>query len=339
MTYKRKSIALLFCGGSSLDPRDRRGDSVSRETDMAKWMERIGEIQMIAQVDPHFVFGGAGAEVGPAQWTKLSTRIAALYPRYDGFLVLHSPETINATSAALSFALQNLDKPVVLTGSFVPSKDERRIPSTAGTSRREAADVRTNLMNALQVAVSGLDEVAVVFGSRIYRGTQLVKNSPGSAQPFASFDGRLLGKIDFGIQLGTGVRPRSRRGFRSFPSFDPQILRIDYRPGIPVPPLDQVSRSVHGVILVVWESLLLPATLLRVLEKFRATGIPVAVAVPHAVRVPASTSDLVMSGLSPTTAVVKFLWARGQTASLRKLRELLARDIAGEFAPAVGGPI
>ena len=79
------------------------------------------------------------SEMGPDSWMKIVHVIAEHYHDYDGFVVLHGTDTMAFTASALSFMLENLSKPVVLTGSQLP----------IGMLR---TDGKENLITAIEIA-------------------------------------------------------------------------------------------------------------------------------------------------------------------------------------------
>src|SRR5690625_6605282 len=60
------------------------------------------------------------SDMGPAEWSQIAADIAANYDRFDGFVVLHGTDTMAYTASALSFMLDGLAKPVILTGAQIP---------------------------------------------------------------------------------------------------------------------------------------------------------------------------------------------------------------------------
>ena len=86
------------------------------------------------------------SDIMPKQWMELSDTIINEYDNYDAFIVTHGTNTMGYTSAAISFALPNLDKPVIITGSQVPAG----MPGSDGI---------TNLENSLRVAVLNYRDV------------------------------------------------------------------------------------------------------------------------------------------------------------------------------------
>ena len=95
------------------------------------------------------------------------------YERYDGFVILHGTDTITYTASALSFMLQNLGKPVILTGSQLP----------VGVIR---TDARRNLITSIEIASSDriIPEVCIYFSNQLYRGNRAEKYTSVSLMLF-----------------------------------------------------------------------------------------------------------------------------------------------------------
>ena len=108
------------------------------------------------------------------EWNRIGEVICREYPRFDGFVVLHGTDTMAYTAAALSFMLEGLDKPVVLTGSQIPLC-------------RVRSDGWDNLAAALLIAGEGVArEVSLYFGGRLLRGNRAAKLSADGLQAFDS---------------------------------------------------------------------------------------------------------------------------------------------------------
>lgn len=104
----------------------------------------------------------------PAVWVELAQIIAQNYGQYDSFVILHGTDTMSYTASALSFMLENLNKPVILTGAQLP----------IGVAR---SDARENFITALEIAAAQQDsrpivpEVCVYFNSMLLRGNRSKK--------------------------------------------------------------------------------------------------------------------------------------------------------------------
>ena len=122
------------------------------------------------------------SDVNPAMWAKLATMIYDEYDNYDGFVVLHGTDTMAYTASALSFMLENLNKPIVLTGSQLPM----------GVLR---TDARENLLTAIEIAAACdeegdaiVPEVTVFFEDKLFRGNRTTKMSADRFSAFESFN-------------------------------------------------------------------------------------------------------------------------------------------------------
>ena len=129
------------------------------------------------------------SNITPEVWIELADHIYHSYDEYDAFVITHGTNTLGYTSAALSFALSNPGKPIVVTGSQVPSG----VPGS---------DALLNLQNAIRVAtwsdpLNGrtFNGVTVVFGSRILTGTRVKKDTEFAYDAFKSFGVSQLGSI------------------------------------------------------------------------------------------------------------------------------------------------
>src|SRR3989339_2021422 len=103
------------------------------------------------------------SNINPEAWIQLTAIIEENYSKYDGFVILHGTDTMAYTASALSYMFENLDKPIILTGSQLP----------IGTIR---TDGKENLITSMEIAAykengkSKVPEVCIYFDFRLYRG-------------------------------------------------------------------------------------------------------------------------------------------------------------------------
>ncbi len=108
------------------------------------------------------------------EWNIIVGEIEKRYDDYDGFVVLHGTDTMAYTASALSFMLENLNKPVILTGSQIPFCEIR-------------SDARDNLIASLMIAAEGrVSEVCLYFGGKLLRGNRATKYSADGLEAFKS---------------------------------------------------------------------------------------------------------------------------------------------------------
>ncbi len=133
------------------------------------------------EIDTHcFAKPVDSSEINSEHWIQIADVIESNYDQYDGFVILHGSDTMSYTASALSFMLEGLSKPVLLTGSQLP----------IGTIR---TDGKENIITALQIAcdkdASGkprIQEVAIYFEYYLYRGNRSTKDSANLFKAFRS---------------------------------------------------------------------------------------------------------------------------------------------------------
>lgn len=114
------------------------------------------------------------SDMTPDDWQTIARDIRDNYHRYDGFVILHGTDTMAFTAAALSFMLENLSKPVIVTGSQIPLEALR-------------SDGQTNLLNALYLAAHyPVNEVSLFFSNKMFRGNRSTKAHADGFDAFAS---------------------------------------------------------------------------------------------------------------------------------------------------------
>lgn len=152
------------------------------------------------------------SNINPSHWDEIASSIADNYERYDGFVVLHGTDTMAYTASALSFMLENLRKPVIITGSQLPIGEVR-------------TDGEENLITAIQIAAARaadgqpmVQEVAILFEDYLWRGNRSTKMSADYFNAFKSNNYPYLAKI------GLGIHFREEMLWREAPSDEP--LRV-----------------------------------------------------------------------------------------------------------------
>lgn len=115
----------------------------------------------------------------PKDWLNIAQIIFDNYSKHDGFVVLHGSDTMAYTASALSFLLENLSKPVILTGSQLPIGEVR-------------TDAKENLLTAVEIAATKkngkavVPEVAIYFEYDLYRGNRATKSNAEDFEAFTS---------------------------------------------------------------------------------------------------------------------------------------------------------
>ncbi len=180
---KIKSVLLIFTGGTISMTQDKDTGAL-RPADMKQFQEYMPElfhsgirVDMLP-FDPLI----DSSDMNPPIWSKLANLIYDNYERYDGFVITHGTDTMAYTASALSFMLENLGKPVILTGSQLP----------IGVLR---SDAKENLLTAIEIAAEQdeegnavVPEVCIFFEARLYRGNRCTKKNSEHFAAFKSYN-------------------------------------------------------------------------------------------------------------------------------------------------------
>ncbi|MDO6678859.1 asparaginase [Shewanella sp. 4_MG-2023] len=151
------------------------------------------------------------SNMAPPDWQRIANDIKVNYHNYDGFVILHGTDTMAYTASALSFMLQGLSKPVIVTGSQIPLAQLR-------------SDGQTNLLNSLYIAANyPVAEVCLFFNNKLFRGNRSTKAHADGFDAFAS--------PNFPILLEAGIKINLRAGKITEPTTKPlEVINISPQP-------------------------------------------------------------------------------------------------------------
>ena len=166
------------------------------------------------------------SNVTPSFWVKLATVIEENYEKYDGFVVLHGTDTMSYSASMLSFMLENLNKPVIFTGSQLPM----------GVVR---TDGRDNFINAIEIAAARMveepmvPEVAIYFENKLLRGNRTSKYNAENFNAFLSGNYPPLAEVGVHIKYRTDhiLKPAPQK-LKVHKELDNSVLILKLFPGI-----------------------------------------------------------------------------------------------------------
>ncbi len=167
------------------------------------------------------------SDMQPEKWVQIVEVIERNYDDYCGFVILHGTDTMAYTASALSFMIENLTKPVVLTGSQLPIGKLR-------------TDGKENLITSIEVAAAYNDgkpivpEVCIYFSGKLLRGNRATKINAEGFAAFDSFNYPHLG--DAGINICYHVQNILKPNFNKPVVFhkktDPNVIVFSLFPGV-----------------------------------------------------------------------------------------------------------
>lgn len=312
-TSSRKSVAILFLGGATIDERNRLGDTVTKAAHVKPWLRAMSEMDIIAETEGVFIASGIDT-IGIPEWKSAGESIKDLYDEVDGFVVVHQLETLPAAAVALTLMLQNLGKPVVLCGSPLLGAEEKKNGRQAVKS---AADfgAKASFINAVQVAVSDIAGVVVVYGSHIYRGATLVG-------PMNNVQGDILGKIDFGIRFFGQPSKRVERVLKLQSTFETKVAVAEYLPGVDLRHLLHLPRGTRALFIASPDGAGVFGGVIEQLRGSLPSQTPIVVY--SGTNISNISGTFNVPGSSRSAALLRLMWALGQTADPKKLKKLLS---------------
>ncbi len=166
------------------------------------------------------------SNINPDHWVQLAEVIEENYEAYDGFVILHGSDTMSYTASALSFMLENLNKPVIFTGSQLP----------LGVLR---TDGRENFITAIELAAAEEDntplvpEVAIYFENKLMRANRTFKYNSENFNAFVSPNYELLAEVGVYIKYNKNsiLKPNFKR-LKTHKNLDTNVGVLKLFPGI-----------------------------------------------------------------------------------------------------------
>lgn len=201
-----------------------------RPFDFDHLIDNVPKIKKLNYEIEHYTFTPPidSSDMQPDNWKQLARTIEENYSNYDGFVVLHGTDTMAYTASALSFMLDNLRKPVIITGSQLPIGEVR-------------TDGEENLITAIQIAAQQdcntnplVQEVAILFENYLWRGNRSTKMSADNFNAFKSNNFPPLAQIGLGIHYNQEAlyRVQGMEPLKVHYQLDPSVLILTLFPGL-----------------------------------------------------------------------------------------------------------
>ncbi len=328
---------LLLTTGGTIASRES-GNGLAPSMTSGEMLAYLGDMNPDHHIEHAELLNLDSSNIQPEEWQAMAARIKSALPAYDGILVTHGTDTMAYSAAALSFMLQNLNKSVVLTGAQLPVESP-------------LSDAKTNLYTALAAIEAGIRGVTVAFDRKIINGTRAVKVSTLGFNAFESVNAPCMAEV-----LADGLRVRARETapydpaapLRYYDRLEKNVFLLKLVPGTNPAIFDALETiGYKGLVLECFGSgglHVLNRNLLEKIERLTGRGVPV-VACSQCLyeRCDLSIYDVgqkllarhVIPARDMTTeaAVVKLMWALGQTDKMERIREVFAASFVGEVAP------
>ena len=282
------------------------------------------------------------SDMEPRYWVKMARIIAEHYDTYDGFVLLHGTDTMAFTASALSFMLENLGKPVIVTGSQLPIGQLR-------------TDGKENLLTSIEIAAARnpegkpmVPEVCIFFESKLMRGNRTTKINAEGFNAFRSFNFAPLAHAGIHIKYDAHLihRPTPNEPFKPHFLLDNNVMILTLFPGIREEVVDTcfTVKGLRAVILKTYGSGNAPQKpwFLERIRQLIARGIIVvniSQCYKGSVEMHRYETGLqllqagVINGYDSTmeAVITKLMFLLGHTSSRQEVIEKMSTSIAGEM--------
>ena len=334
-------ILLLSTGGTIASKVDYRTGAVTPALTAADLNDAVPEIAKIANIDAEVLFSEYSENLQPEHWVETAKKIQSVVDLdYKGVIVAHGTDTMHYSSAFLSFALSGLKIPVVFVGS-------------QRSSDRPSSDAASNLIAATRfIAQTDVNGIYVVMHHNesdetisCHLGTRVRKNHTSKRSAFET-----IGNDPAFLILDEKIIKNSRDEFFENQSFNPrlgidtQVALVKYHPGYE-------PRQIEALIDLGFKAIIFEGTglghvgktMYDVIEKANTKGLFLGMTsqcIDGRVRMTVYESgrDLLELGITPLenmipeVALVKTMWALGNSEDNDGLKKLLLENIASEFS-------
>ncbi|HBC73818.1 MAG TPA: L-asparaginase 1 [Candidatus Wallbacteria bacterium] len=326
-------ILLLTTGGTITMVHDEKAGSLGPARSSDELVRHFPEVKKIANITKKELFNIDSTNIQLEHWQKIARAICDNYDDYDGFVITHGTDTLAYTAAALSFMLQNLKKPVILTGSQMPLGEI-------------GSDARNNFINSFIAATKDINEVAILFGEKIIRGARAKKISAFHLNAFESVNEKPIGEVGLVIKLFDHRRRACRKKLRLETNFNKNVFLLKMFPTISPRIFDKIiEMGYEGIVIEGFGAGNIPTnqnSILHGIERATAKNIPVVIGTQCLLgEVDLSLYEVGMKaakiGAIPAfdmtleTTLCKLMYALGKSSELKEIRKIMKTDICGDI--------
>ena len=342
-----KTISIIATGGAIASKETEKGLKPTYK--LIEMVNEIPQINDIANIRSIQLMNKDSSNVIPEDWIKIAAAVSKELEFSDGVVITHGTDTMTYTASALSFMLNNLQKPVILTGSQRPWDEEN-------------SDAKTNLTDAVKAAEAGngksIEGVNIVFNGKIIKGCRARKtkhNETAGYDAFETVNFPLVGIMNNKhvmanplLEMTNGVNGE----FKLDTKIDKGVFMLTLAPGLNPRIMEKVKDEFNGIIIQAYGMGDMPihgnADLIPMVKNLMDNGKIVAVASQSCFNTDLSRYEVGREFLNlgviptldmtPECAYTKLMWSMGHTRDTQEIKKIMWNNYAGELWPVDGNP-
>jgi len=334
------NVSILSTGGTIASRVDYRTGAVSSQFTADDILDAMPELTDIANFNGKVLSMIFSEDMDASTWQNLAR---ACYDEIkggaDGIIVTHGTDTLSYTAAALSFMVRS-PVPIVLVGA-------------QRSSDRPSSDNAMNMLCAARVATADIAGVTVVMHGEtsdgacyVHRGTKVRKLHTSMRTAFQSVNSPPIATVDYATRTISGITDYPKRGepeLKLADGMEPRCALIKFYPGMAPDIIDYYREAGYRGIVLEGTGLGHVSTRwIPAIRKAADAGI-VFVMASQCIngricdRVYSTGIDLLKAGviegedMLPEVALVKLMWALGQTRDASEAKKIMCTDYAGEI--------
>jgi glutamyl-tRNA(Gln) amidotransferase subunit D len=337
----KKRVAVLGTGGTIASYVDYRTGAVHPALSATDLVSAVPEMAEVCQVDAKVIFSIFSENMKVEYWQRLAEEVTdRLNTGDEGVIVPHGTDTMGYTSAALSFMLDDLPKPVVLVGA-------------QRSSDRPSSDAYTNLVSAAKFCVdSDAAEVFVLMHQSssdtafaVHRGTRVRKMHTSRRDAFQSINEGPVARMDLDgrIEMLSPCHRKSGSKVRLRKGMEERVCLLQFYPGMSPSALESSLVQHRGAVIAGTGLGHVSKELVEVIRKHARKGMPIVMTSQCLngrvnLNVYDTGRDLLNAGvipgedMLPETALVKLMWVLTNAKGPEELRSMMVGSLKGEMS-------
>lgn len=329
-----KKILLIATGGTIACSDEGNGLTPHYKVD--DLLSHIPQVKDLCHISGKAIMNIDSTNMNPKFWVQIAQTIYDNYNEYDGFVVTHGTDTMAYTSSALTYMLQNVGKPIIITGAQYSIEE-------FGT------DAKQNLADAIRFSLEDIPGVFVAFDGKIINGTRAMKVKTKSLDAFESVNYPYIAHIKYGkIYYDNDIHKKLLSNINEELIFDSSlctdVLVIKLFPGIEPKIFDFIKKEYKGVIIESFGIGGIPFENFDITSKVKElidSGVSVVVTTQclqegvdlniYEVGKKLAESKIIFAKDMNTEAIVaKLMWALGKSQNIDVIKKLIETPVMGD---------